>query len=124
MDGVLDNDTDPDGDTLTAVLVTGPTNGTLTLNADGSFTYTPTDNFIGTDSFTYTANDGALNSNTATVTINVTTVNSAPVANNDSYDAPNGILTVPAATGVLADDTDPDGDTLTAHWSTTPRTAP
>ena len=115
VDGVLDNDTDPDGDTLTAVLVTGPTNGTLALNADGSFTYTPIDNFTGTDSFTYTANDGALNSNTATVTINVTTVNNAPVANNDSYDAPNGILTVPAATGVLADDTDPDGDTLTAQ---------
>ena len=68
MNGVLDNDTDVDGDTLTAVLVAGPTNGTVTLNADGSFTYTPTGNFTGTDTFTYNANDGALDSNTATVT--------------------------------------------------------
>ena len=55
---MLANDTDVDGDTLTAVLVTGPAHGTLTLNADGSFTYTPTANYNGTDSFTYKANDG------------------------------------------------------------------
>ena len=61
--GVLANDTDADGDTLTAVLVTGPTHGTLTLNADGSFTYTPAANYNGTDSFTYQANDGTADSN-------------------------------------------------------------
>ena len=43
--GVLANDTDPDGDPLTAVLVTGPSHGTLTLNANGSFTYTPAANY-------------------------------------------------------------------------------
>ena len=48
-----------------------PTHGTLTLNADGSFTYTPALNFNGTDSFTYKANDGTVDSNTATVTITV-----------------------------------------------------
>ncbi|HQN44894.1 MAG TPA: tandem-95 repeat protein, partial [Anaerolineaceae bacterium] len=69
--GVLNNDTDADGDTLTAVLVAGPTNGTLTLNADGSFTYTPAPNFFGTDTFTYVANDGTSDSNVATVTITV-----------------------------------------------------
>ena len=58
--GVLANDIDPDGDTLSAILVTGPTSGTLTLNADGSFTYTPNTDFSGTDSFVYKANDGAL----------------------------------------------------------------
>jgi hypothetical protein len=47
------NDTDADGDTLTAILGTGPANGTLTLNANGSFTYTPNANFNGPDSFTY-----------------------------------------------------------------------
>ena len=56
--GVLANDTDVDGATLTAVLVTGPAHGTLALNADGSFTYTPAANFNGSDSFTYQASDG------------------------------------------------------------------
>ena len=66
--GVLGNDTDVDGDALTAVLVSGPANGTLTLNADGSFTYTPDANYNGTDSFTYKASDGTADSNVATVT--------------------------------------------------------
>ena len=60
--GVLANDTDVDADPLTAVLVTGPAHGTLTLNADGSFLYTPAANYHGTDSFTYRANDGTLSS--------------------------------------------------------------
>jgi VCBS repeat-containing protein len=76
--GVLANDSDPDGDELTATLVSGPTNGTVTLNADGSFTYTPAANFNGTDSFTYEAGDGDLQSNTATVTLTVNAVNDAP----------------------------------------------
>ncbi|HSJ27868.1 MAG TPA: cadherin-like domain-containing protein [Acidimicrobiia bacterium] len=70
--GVLANDTDADGDALTAILVAGPTNGNLTLNADGSFTYTPNSNFTGSDSFTYKARDGIADSNTATVSIQVT----------------------------------------------------
>jgi uncharacterized repeat protein (TIGR01451 family) len=69
--GLLANDSDGDGDGLTAVLTTPPTNGAVSLNADGSFTYTPTLNFSGSDSFTYQANDGANNSNTADVTITV-----------------------------------------------------
>ena len=54
---------DVEGSTLTAVLVTGPAHGTLTLNANGSFTYTPDANFNGSDSFTYKANDGTADSN-------------------------------------------------------------
>lgn len=77
--GVLGNDTDADGNPLTATLVIGPTNGTVTLNPDGSFTYTPAANYSGPDSFTYTAKDGTATSNTATVTIIVTPVNDAPV---------------------------------------------
>ncbi len=69
--GVLDGDTDADGDPLTAVLGTGPANGILTLNPDGSFDYTPNAGFSGTDSFTYNANDGTDDSNLATVTITV-----------------------------------------------------
>ncbi|GEM_PF-4669660 len=69
--GVLGNDTDIDSSSLLAVLVSGPSNGTLTLNANGSFTYDPNANYNGADSFTYKANDGTANSNTATVTIAV-----------------------------------------------------
>ncbi len=72
--GVLANDTDAETDPLTAVLVTGPAHGTLTLNADGSFTYTPDADWFGPDTFTYKANDGISDSNVATVTITVTDV--------------------------------------------------
>jgi VCBS repeat-containing protein len=72
--GVLGNDSDPDGDAITAVLDTQPTHGTLALNADGSFTYTPTPSFVGNDTFTYRASDGALNSVSTTVTITVAAV--------------------------------------------------
>jgi VCBS repeat-containing protein len=79
-DGVLDNDTDPDSQSLTAILVSGPaTAQSFTLNADGSFNYTPNNNFNGPDTFTYKANDGNSDSNVATVTITVTAVNDAPV---------------------------------------------
>ena len=67
---VLFNDSDEDGDTLTTSLVTGPAHGTLTLNSDGTFTYTPGMSFVGTDSFVYTAHDGIQPSGNATVTIN------------------------------------------------------
>jgi len=74
--GVLANDVDTD--TLTATVNNEPGYGTVTLAADGSFTYDPVDNFYGTDSFTYTASDGTL-TDTATVTITVEAVNDAPV---------------------------------------------
>jgi VCBS repeat-containing protein len=76
--GVLGNDIDPDHDPLSAVLVSGPSHGTLTLNPDGSFTYTPATNYIGGDSFTYRASDGTLASELATVTLTVTAVNDPP----------------------------------------------
>jgi VCBS repeat-containing protein len=78
--GVLANDTDVDANLLTAAVVSGPAHGTLTLNANGTFSYTPNANFYGTDSFTYAASDGALTSNVATVTITVNHVNQPPVA--------------------------------------------
>src|SRR5216117_1951587 len=113
--GVLANDTDADGDTLTAVLVSGPSHGTLTLNADGSLVYMPALNFNGTDSFTYKANDGQAQSGVATVTITVTPVNDAPVAaNDDSYTTPEDTQLTVSAPGVLANDTAVDGDTLSA----------
>jgi VCBS repeat-containing protein len=70
--GVLGNDTDADaGDTLQAVLVTTTSHGSLTLHADGSFTYVPNAGFACHDSFTYKANDGTADSNIATVSITV-----------------------------------------------------
>ncbi len=118
-DGVLANDTDADGDGLTAVLDTGTSNGVLVFNSDGSFTYTPTANTCGADSFTYQANDGTADSNIATVDINVICVNDAPVANNDSYSTNEGTALIeatvgPLGDGVLANDTDADSDLLTA----------
>jgi VCBS repeat-containing protein len=118
--GVLGNDADPDGDLLSAVLVTGPAHGQLTLNPSGSFTYTPAGNYHGPDSFTYKANDGQADSNVATVTITVTPVNDRPVALDDAYQvAEDGVLTVPTP-GVLGNDTDPDGDLLSAVLVTGP----
>ena len=76
--GVLANDTDVDGDPLTAVLVSGVSHGTLALNANGSFVYTPETNYFGPDSFVYVANDGQANSTPATVNITVVPVNDAP----------------------------------------------
>lgn len=76
---VLTNDTDADGNPLTATLGTGPTHGTVTLAATGAYTYTPAADYNGPDSFTYTASDG-IASSSATVRITVTPVNDAPVA--------------------------------------------
>lgn len=112
--GVLANDLDPDGDTLTAILESGPSNGTLALISNGGFNYTPNSNFNGTDSFTYRANDGSANTQDATVFITVQSVNDPPVANDGTYSTDqNSMLTVPAP-GVLANDSDVDGDALTA----------
>jgi len=113
--GVLANDTDIDGDALSAVLVSGPGHGTLSLNANGSFTYTPASNYNGADSFTYKANDGSADSNVATVNITVTAVNDPPVANNDAYSTKVNTARSVAAPGVLANDGDVDSPSLTAR---------
>nr|OEJ72561.1 hypothetical protein BH720_23960 [Desertifilum tharense IPPAS B-1220] len=119
--GVLSNDSDPENDPLSAILETAPANGNLTLNADGSFSYTPNPNFTGSDRFTYRANDGSLNSNLATVTLTVDSVNQPPVANDNSYNVnANSVLTIPVATGVLSNDTDPENDPLSAILETAP----
>ncbi|MDH5536973.1 MAG: Ig-like domain-containing protein, partial [Betaproteobacteria bacterium] len=80
---VLANDKDVDGDTLSAALVQGPQNGALTFNADGSFTYTPNENFFGDDSFSYTASDGELTTAPTEVTLHIAPINDAPVARDD-----------------------------------------
>ena len=115
--GVLANDSDGEGDSFTAELVAGPiaSQGTLTLNANGSFVFTPTANFFGAAGFTYRARDAAnAVSTTASVTINVASVNDVPVGVADNYSTDPGVTLNVAAAGVLANDTDADGNALTA----------
>ena len=83
--GVLGNDTPANSTALTAVLVSGPANGTVSLMSSGSFTYTPGPGFSGSDTFTYRAMEGVLQSNVATVTITTNAANQPPVAMNDNY---------------------------------------
>lgn len=111
--GVLANDTDANGDALTAT-TTGtttpaPANGSLAFNSDGSFTYTPNAGYSGPDAFTYVANDGTVNSAEATVTISVNPPsNTAPVA-----DAQAVSLDEDTSIGVTLTGSDADGDALT-----------
>src|SRR3990172_1455718 len=114
--GVLGNDSDPEGGLLTAIKLSDPQHGTLNLNGNGSFAYTPAPGFTGSDSFTYKANDGALDSNVANVSITVSLPNSPPDAVNDSYStAEDNVLAIDTP-GVLVNDVDPDGDPLTARF--------
>ena len=98
--GVVGNETDADGDALTALLVDGPAHGTLSLNSDGSFTYTPALNFNGSDNFRYKANDGLAGSNVATVSIAIAAANDAAQIGGDKVGTvtEDGQLT---ATGTL-----------------------
>ncbi|HUT95563.1 MAG TPA: cadherin-like domain-containing protein, partial [Thermoguttaceae bacterium] len=112
--GVLANDTDADGDQLTAILESAPSHGTLTLGLDGSFDYTPNPDFSGSDSFTYLANDGQVEGNLATVSITIEPVNDAPVAVDDAYSVNEDETLVVEAAGVLTNDADVEGDLLAA----------
>ena len=100
--------TDVDSPTLTYALGAQAVNGTVVVNTDGSYTYTPNLNFNGSDSFTFTASDGTVGSNTATVTLTVAAVNDAPVAQNGSA---NGSEDTPINGTLVA--TDVDNLTLT-----------
>src|SRR5439155_18327734 len=111
--GVLANDTDVDGDSLTAALVTNVTHGSLTLNAGGSFSYAPTAGYSGPDSFTYRANDGTANSNIATASLTVTPVNHAPVASAGT----NQSVTVGQLVQLSGSCSDIDGDATTPTWT-------
>ncbi|MDV7341862.1 tandem-95 repeat protein, partial [Terasakiella sp. A23] len=108
---VIDNDTIVDGGTVTGI--TQPTNGVAVLNDDGTVTYTPADDYNGTDSFTYTVTDNDGETQIATVNLTVTPENDAPVI--DSIDLADGTeyaeYTLTAA-DLLAAASDVDGDTL------------
>ena len=118
---LLNNDSDADSDTLTVSLVSGTSNGTLSLNSDGAFNYTPNLNFNSTDSFIYQISDGNGGTAQASVTLTVNAVNDLPVALDDSYSFAEDFTWVRAVTDgdqLLSNDTDADGDVLTVN--TTP----
>ena len=118
--GVLANDMNMGGGTLTAILVTGVSHGSLTLNSDGSFTYNPTSHYVGSDSFTYKDYNGTDYSGVATASLSV--VNHAPSTTADSYTVYKDVYNSAneGAASVLANDSDSDGDTLTASLVTGP----
>ncbi|HAS6540984.1 TPA: tandem-95 repeat protein, partial [Vibrio parahaemolyticus] len=114
---VLGNDTfEGDGKVVSLDANNGPANGTVSVNPDGSVTYTPNDNYVGKDTFTYVVTSGGVSEST-TVTVNVTPVNDAPVAKDD-------IATTQEDTAVtidvLSNDTDVDGDKLSIQSATVP----
>ncbi len=113
--GVLTNDTDVDSTTLTASVVTGPAHGTLTVNPDGSFTYTPNANYNGPDSFTYKANDGLADSNVATVNLTVNPVNDAPKVFGITLSGYNEDQTTSADLTKVGAVVDPDNTTFNWH---------
>ncbi len=107
--GVLANDLDPDSPTLTAILVTDPASGSLTLNPNGSFTYIPSSNFTGPVSFTYQANDGSSKSNVATVSIFVAATGVDATTDTDGDGVPDAIDNCPLTPNPDQKDTDGDG---------------
>ncbi|MGL1934532.1 MAG: tandem-95 repeat protein [Fibrobacterales bacterium] len=112
--GVLLNDTDVEQGSMTVSLLTNVETGVLTLNADGSFEYTPEINFNGDVSFQYQVLDEQGLTSNATAVITVNPINDAPVAQNDEYSVnENGTLSI-AAPGLLLNDSDLDGDQLIA----------
>ncbi len=111
------NDNDPDGDALTVVSAATPANGTVVINGDGTLTYTPNDGFEGTDTFVVTITDGESTA-TSTVTVVVAPApNDAPVANDDTYSVDGDKA---STLDVLANDSDPNGDTLVITSVTQP----
>ncbi|MQE92770.1 tandem-95 repeat protein, partial [Vibrio parahaemolyticus] len=115
---VLGNDTF-DGDDKVVSLDTnnGPANGTVSVNPDGSVTYTPNDNYHGADSFTYIVTSGGVSEST-TVNVDVTPVNDAPVATNDTAITDED---TPVTIDVLPNDTDVEGDTLSIESASVPK---
>ncbi|TWU42564.1 Ig-like domain-containing protein [Novipirellula artificiosorum] len=111
---VIANDSDPDGDSLLVDSIGVAAHGTIANNADGTITYTPDANYHGSDSFTYTLADGNGGVDTGTVMVSVTPVNDAPVAVDDDYVVDQDMSLVVPASGVLANDSDVDADTLSA----------
>jgi hypothetical protein len=101
--GVLANDTDPDGNAVSAELTTTPSHGTVTLGSGGGFTYTPAAGYSGPDSFTYTASDGTATSAPATVAVTVSAQTDTVTITSAAYNARRKTLTVSATSSAQPD---------------------
>jgi VCBS repeat-containing protein len=112
--------TDVDSATLTVAILTGPANGSVVINANGTYTYTPNANFNGTDSFTFQASDGDLLSNASRITVNIAAVNDAPIVAIPLADQSSPEDTAVSFTLPAASFTDVDGDTLIFSTSALP----
>ncbi len=111
------NDSDPDGDPLSVVVTVAPVNGALVVNAQ-AFNYQPSANYHGADQFSYRVSDGDLQSNEVVAEITIMPVNDPPLVQTDMYQLVQGqLLSVPAAQGVLSNDSDIEGDLLTSQLS-------
>lgn len=107
---------DPDNDELTTSLVTGPANGNVVVNADGSFVYTPDQDFNGIDSFVYQVDDGEGGLETGIITLNIAAVNDAPdvIATLPNVVLMDGQTGISIATAAAFDDVDMDTLTYSA----------
>jgi len=114
---VLSNDTDPNSDTLTITSVSMPAHGTAAIVNGTSISYMPNAGYTGTDTFSYVVDDGHGSSDIATVTLTVSPVGDAPIVQNDAI---NVVVGTPTVLNVLANDSDPNGNTLTITSVTTP----
>ncbi|ELA6176292.1 tandem-95 repeat protein, partial [Vibrio parahaemolyticus] len=114
---VLGNDTfEGDGKVVSLDTNNGPANGTVSVNPDGSVTYTPNDNYVGKDTFTYIVTSGGVSEST-TVNVDVTPVNDAPVAKDDTATTQEDTA---VTIDVLPNDTDVDGDKLSIQSASVP----
>lgn len=107
--------TDADNDNLTFALGTGPAHGVLTFHADGTYAYTPDDNYFGADSFTFTANDGTHDSAAATITLALDAVNDNPALTGSKATLARGsedIAYTVTKASLLTGFSDADGETL------------
>jgi hypothetical protein len=110
---VLENDVEVDGENLTIVDVTAPSNGEVTDNGDGTITYTPATNYYGADSFEYSISDESGGLSDAAVYIDITAVNDAPSCTTDGYRVSEDTsLEIEAEEGVLANDLDVEQDSF------------
>ena len=114
-DGVLENDYDPDGVDISAILNSDPQNGSLSFSEDGSFIYIPNKNFSGQDQFTYRVADILGDAPYVTATINVLPLNDPPIATDDNYLTPLDSEFSINISSLIENDFDPDGDELNVN---------
>ncbi len=114
ISGTLPSYTDVNNDAVTYAKASDPSNGSVSINSNGTYTYTPNANFNGTDSFEYSINDGNGGTNSYTVTVNVAAVNDSPTASTANIETNEDI----AFSGVLPFATDIEGDAVTYSMAT------